>query len=73
MESSHQDLLNGMAEHRPILKYYQKYTVSLFFKINQCLTTSTESSNRDILNDMAEHRLTLKHYQKCSLVRYFSR
>jgi len=32
MESSRQDLLNDMAEHRPCLKYYQHTHFSLIFQ-----------------------------------------
>jgi len=65
-ESSRRDLLNDMAEHRPILKNNQNTLYSLIFQDRPtvCSATSIENSRRDLLNDMAEHRPVLKnnHY-----------
>ena len=60
MESSRRDLLNDMAEHRPILKNDQNTPYSLSFRDDLCSAASMESSRRDVLNDVAEHRPILK-------------
>ena len=60
MESSRRDLLNDMAEHRPILKTTKMRTIPLFFRIDLCSSTSMESSRRDLSNYMAEHRPIFK-------------
>jgi len=48
MESSRRDLLNYMAEHRPILKNKQNTHYPLLFRIDLCSATSMESSRRDL-------------------------
>jgi len=64
MESSHRDLLNDMAEHRPILKNNQNTLYSLIFQNKPIFShINMESTRRDLLNDMAEHRPILKNNQ----------
>jgi len=60
MESSRRDLLNDMAEHRPILKYNQNTNYSLVFQDRPMFS---QSSLRDLSNDMAEHSPILKNNQ----------
>jgi len=73
MESSRRDLLNDMAEQRPILINNQNTHYSLIFRIELCSATSMENSRGDLLNAMAEHRPILKNNQMFCLLRYCSR
>ena len=60
MKRSHRDLLNDMAEHRPILKNNQTMHYSLIFQ-DRAMFSHTNGKLSPRPNDWAEHRPILKN------------